>query len=1067
MLPIVNRRTLLGSAVALGTTTGIAGSVLTRGSAHAAPAGPADDPAGVEAELAALDKPIYLFETTVPATVSAVGDSTLTITGVHAKVGRHSLQWDHTANAQLRVETELRVGTADPGQTDYFAVWLYRDRAVDADLQIQFGRGDRIDASQTVHLEFTGWRAVWLRYERDLLGEPRTDMDRITMIAPDSGTTWIDQLVTNVSLRSDRPLPDLQTPTIAEELPDAKNYHWMGLLPYWQRLTDPGFDTADVTEEEIADGERIRERLLTRQRAERPYTDAALTGLEQQLIDYGVPELVDPDAVGADLQPATAGSWIYDRQLEVIPVEHRAAVVEISSGQQIRTVWDKVGLPLAQTWDSAHRAGDSAAAARAGQLFVRLMVHLLDQGWAAGSGQGTTHHIGYTIRSWVQALLMTEPLLRERRLWDPCSAALEWYVGTGRLTQDFSEPRHRSGLADVLNTLLEGMLTTCFVPEDAADRVGRLRALRDWLDHSHGYTPGLDGGYKPDGSIYHHNGPYPLYGRDGLSGSIPVILDVVGAVFALGPHGQQVLTTALRHQVLLANTIDYPLSLSGRHQTGTQGIRGLVNPHALLGRTRLDGGSGLDADHAAMFRRLMPPDPSSWMTEMDTVFADAEIDPAPAPEGYWAFPYGSTGIHRQAEWQVAIRSHNRYIWSTEIYVENNVFGRYQTYGQISVLGDVDGNGWVDLTDNGIVLPGYDWNFIPGTTTRTLPFDQLQADLGSGVESMPLTESSFGGSGVLHDTALVFGMELKEHPAFDPTHTARVSALVIGDRVIALGSGIRNGDARNPTRTTLFQVCPEAMSAPHTMASGDNWVTDPAGHGYVRVAGPELVHRTASQTTPDQSGTQQGTRVVSLGYLDHGTAPDDSGYAYVLLVDGGSDRTAALAAGLTGDRPAVRIIQRDRDAHVVTDGTSQVTAHVVFEADAELADDSTVRAANRQVMVLSQPVDRLTTAFSVTDPDLHLYRGRDEEQYDGDTYVGDQSPYTRPWQYNDSIPTDTTITLRGRWRLRHPRRDNVSLRADSAGDTLVTTTGHHGASVEFQLIKVAGPRGNDESGRQGR
>src|SRR5699024_12001865 len=97
------------------------------------------------------------------------------------------------------------------------------------------------------------------------------------------------------------------------------------------------------------------------------------------------------------------------------------------------------------------------------------------------------------------------------------------------------------------------------------DRVGRLRAFHTWIDHAHSYSPGLDGGYNPDGSVYHHNGPYTLYGRDGLKGSIPVLLDAAGTVFALGSAGQTVLTTALRHQVLLANPLDYPLSQSGRH----------------------------------------------------------------------------------------------------------------------------------------------------------------------------------------------------------------------------------------------------------------------------------------------------------------------------------------------------------------------------------------------------------------------------------------------------------------------------------------------------------------------
>ena len=40
--------------------------------------------------------------------------------------------------------------------------------------------------------------------------------------------------------------------------------------------------------------------------------------------------------------------------------------------------------------------------------------------------------------------------------------------------------------------------------------------------------------------------------------------------------------------------------------------------------------------------------------------------------------------------------------------------------------------------------------------------------------------------------------------------------------------------------------------------------------------------------------------MALGYLDHGTAPNDSEYAYVILVQAGADRTASFAEQMTGD-----------------------------------------------------------------------------------------------------------------------------------------------------------------------
>src|SRR5699024_10557251 len=228
-----------------------------------------------------------------------------------------------------------------------------------------------------------------------------------------------------------------------------------------------------------------------------------------------------------------------------------------------------------------------------------------------------------------------------------------------------------------------------------------------------------------------------------------------------------------------------------------------------------------------------------------------------------------------------------------------------------------------------------------------------ADLGGSVESMALTESSFGGAGSMRGHASLFGMELKEHPAYDATHTARISVFMVGDRVIALGSGVRNEDTAHPTRTTLFQVCPEVMTEPAEVQSGKNWVTDPADNGYVVMAGPELTHRTGEQTAPDQDGSGEATRVYSLAHLDHGAAPHDSGYAYVLLVQGGPDGTAEFAQQVQDEKSPVVIQQRDRVAHVVSDAASGVTAYTVSEPDTARAGRALVRRANCQVLVMTR------------------------------------------------------------------------------------------------------------------
>lgn len=440
-MPSTSRRTVL-RGLAAATVAGVVGPAFIPA---AQAARPLINPGRLEAELASLDKPIYLLETAVPETFSTQKGSTLSISGAHGKVGTHSLRWDHRADAVLTVRTPLRHRSdPTPGQVDYFAVWIYNEDPVDGHLRFRFGRAGHVDAWFDFHLDFTGWRTAWVRYAEDMEGTPRRDMDRITIVAPPSaGTLWFDQLVTNVPLRPDRPTPDFQVPTLAPGLRENNNYHWLGLLDFWKQR--PEFDTTEVTAAEITDAEKIHERLVTRQRSNVPFDSRALADLEERFASFGVPQLADPDAHGTDLRPATPGAFVFHDQFEIIPAQYRSAVEEFADARALRKLWEKCGLPAAQTWDCAHRAGDGQAAARAGQLVLRLMAHMHDQGWAAGSSQGTVHHIGYAYRSWADSLLMLEPLLRERGLWEQAGTSIEWYAGSGRLVNDTRRHR-RTGL---------------------------------------------------------------------------------------------------------------------------------------------------------------------------------------------------------------------------------------------------------------------------------------------------------------------------------------------------------------------------------------------------------------------------------------------------------------------------------------------------------------------------------------------------------------------------------------------------------------------------------------------
>lgn len=100
--------------------------------------------------------------------------------------------------------------------------------------------------------------------------------------------------------------------------------------------------------------------------------------------------------------------------------------------------------------------------------------------------------------------------------------------------------------------------------------------------------------------------------------------------------------------------------------------------------------------------------------------------------------------------------------------------------------------------------GWDWNRLPGTTTIHLPFDLLENPLTGTM--MAHSKENFSGSSSLEGTNGMFAMKLMErnYRNFTPDFVARKSVFCFNDRLICLGTGIRNSNKNYPAETTLFQ-----------------------------------------------------------------------------------------------------------------------------------------------------------------------------------------------------------------------------------------------------------------------
>lgn len=120
------------------------------------------------------------FEEAVPQELSGAG-STLSLSDEHYKDGSRSLRWTYKPGAVLSLKKDLKFEAKDPtGKDTYlsaFIVWVYNEKAVDKKITFQFLKDGKVCTSFPFGINFTGWRAAWVCYERDMEGTPEEGMN--------------------------------------------------------------------------------------------------------------------------------------------------------------------------------------------------------------------------------------------------------------------------------------------------------------------------------------------------------------------------------------------------------------------------------------------------------------------------------------------------------------------------------------------------------------------------------------------------------------------------------------------------------------------------------------------------------------------------------------------------------------------------------------------------------------------------------------------------------------------------------------------------------------------------
>lgn len=960
----------------------------------------------------------------------------LGLSGNHFRNGAKSLEWNFESNGTLTINRNLGFEPRIKGNRDNylsaFIVWLYNETpAPQNSVDFQFCKNGKVCSSFPVNINFKGWRGIWVCYERDMQGQPEVGMDEIRIQAPQTkGRLYIDHLITAIKVDPRYQTADEQVPFV-----NAKSTNnWLQVLKNSQIKADIGLEpVTDRQHKDMKEMERRFRSLI--------YTPAKLYPKQMDEIRskfkfYRIKEK-NGNVTGAPIW-FVRHAEAYER---MIPNWNKDILTR--SGFEMNDYF-MLMQKIAIGYNNATSMEDMAELKK---MFLQMYANITDQGVTYGSCWGNIHHYGYSMRSMYIAYFLMKDVLREAGKLAEAEATMAWY---SQVNQLYVKPLVNGMDMDTFNTASIGCLASILLMDDSPEKVRYLRSCSRWLDWGCRPAPGLMDSFKTDGSAYHHCNNYPAYAIGGLNGATQMIYILSQTEFAISELAHQTVKNSLLAMRFYCNTTHFPLSMSGRHPDGKGHLTPIHYANMAMAGTP-DRKKTFDDDMAAVYMRLVKTPTSTYDKKIFADFQAKNIQPEADPHGNLSLGYACAAVQRRGNWSAVVRGTSRYLWSSEHYVGENIYGRYLGYGSMQILTAPVGKIVTPLT-SGWQPEGFDWNRIPGTTSIHLPMDDLKAkirnvDISSGVEEMLYSDEAFAGGLSQMGMDGNFGMKLHEHDKYNGSFRARKSYHFFDNLIVCLGSDIENNDTQNPTETTLFQFAAYDNATQAYWKSyesdGHTWL-DPVGTGYFT---PAKVSYTGlvKQQSRDNDSDVPNEGMWASAVINHGTAPHGATYEYAVLPQTTSERLAAFAA-----KPTYTVIANNRDAHIVRSTDTNTLSYVIFEKPQSILPGGPLLQTDTTCLAMVRQMGAAKMVLTVAQPDLALYRGPSDDVYK-DGKRAERSIYGRPWIKNESMDIPVTLTLLGKWSFNE--KDNVKLVSRTGKTTTILVNCKDGLSYDIELNKL--------------
>jgi chondroitin-sulfate-ABC endolyase/exolyase len=864
------------------------------------------------------------LETTVPANYTATS-GTLSMSSDHYRLGAQSLRWDWVGGDTLKI-TGLNMVDAFTWGLNTFSTWVHNETPLVDTIKFQFINPTNVVQFRFNYgLNFSGWRWAVQSYRFDMpkgIG-PSWAVKAINIVAPTtgSGTLFFDDfnyVRTTISASADDQMP---------YLPNNRRY-----VEY---TTTPLFAATTPTAQELADLNLIRTRFL--------------------------PPVAAPSAAQITATNTTYNTW------NIVVSGNQIKGKIITAPDQIGAMMDIYG----RDW----RVNRTEASRQKGENLMRL---LLDGGmaggslsWGAGGSSGYAHRIFFTaLKQFTTNSAFPPDLNTKIKNWLYWSGGL----GLGWLPKDQRNGRYDT---DGIHVLYDFYFNAVFFSNTDAEAVQMLKCLKGYFEGFCQGHRGTSDGPKIDGPGFHHAAHHNAYMYAFSTFSGVLLSRLHQTSFQIDAPSYNFFRSVVIALDVSKNGGQYGNSLSGRA------------PFAVTG--------GLNAGEMSTLANIggyilgKPYDPilaahRNWRFGTDPAFS---ATPPSVPTGFWQMNYSPLGVYRHGTWVADIRGLTSYFWGTEIYTGSNRYGLYQSYGAVEVIY----NG--GFNSSGFKAQGWNWNMPPGTTTVHLPYNLLNpsGDRFDEYNSVPFSgnlrfneiEDSMG---LQHGTHGVFGMKLVQRGFTNNTGLkARKSVFCVNGMMICLGTNISATSTLGSTATNLFQGF---LTTPATATSIDgaiettlptnntlsstahHWLRDAFGTAYFVYSGSgDVIVERKSQTTPNQDASgNTSTADFATAYINHGTAPTNGKYEYVIAPNKTEAELNLLkdTLGQVNLKP-YDIRKQDSTAHIVYFKKDSIEGSVFFQANT-LIDTGRVLSNSQPTLFMSQKKGD-TLQVTLTNPDVNL------------------------------------------------------------------------------------------------